>query len=81
MDSQLTVDEVCALVRVQSAGKLSTVNHGITLNDTLVEPRAISVIDRQVKNGRIVDRVLTVWLVGQEKGKAEPGRWVAGVVS
>jgi len=64
----MTVEEVRALVRVQSAANVSAVNHGITLKEALVEPRAIRVIDRQVKNGRVKDRDLNVWLVGEEKG-------------
>jgi hypothetical protein len=78
----MTVEAVRALVRVQSAGNLRAVNHGITLNEALVEPRAISVIDRQVKNARMKDRDLSVWLVGQEKGPegyriilSEDGSW------
>ena len=63
----LTVEEVQALVRVQSAGKLTAANdHRITLEDALIEPRMIPVIARQVENGGVKDETLTVWLVGQE---------------
>ena len=63
----MTADELRALVRVQSSGNLTAVNdHRITLEDALVAPRMISVIARQVKNGRVQDENLTVWLVGQE---------------
>jgi hypothetical protein len=63
----VTADEVRALVRVQSSGNLTAVNdHRITLEDALVAPRMISVIARQVKNGRVQDENLNVWLVGQE---------------
>jgi len=78
----MTVEEVRALVRDQTAGSVGAVNHGITLKEALVEPRAIRVIDRQVKNGRMKDRDLNVWLVGQEKGPegykiilSEDGSW------
>jgi hypothetical protein len=67
MDSLMTVEEVRALVRIQSTGSLTAVNdHVVTLEDTLVAPRMISVIARQVKNGRVKDEDLNVWLVGQE---------------
>lgn len=53
---------------MQSAGKLTAVNHhSITLQDALVPPRTISVIARQVENGFIKDEDLNVWLVGQER--------------
>ena len=65
----MTVKDVQALVRTQSSENLSAVNdHRITLKDALVEPRTISVIARQVRNGRTSDELSTVWLVGQENG-------------
>jgi hypothetical protein len=67
MDSLMTVEEVRALVLIQSTRSLTAVNdHGVTLEDALVAPRMISVIARQVKNGRVKDEDLNVWLVGQE---------------
>jgi hypothetical protein len=67
MDSQMTAEEVRASVRLQSTGNLTVVNgHRITLEKALVAPRMISVIARQVKNGRVKDQNLNVWLVGQE---------------
>jgi hypothetical protein len=67
MDSQMTVEEVRALVRLQSNGNLTVVNgHRIALEDALIAPRVISVIARQVKKGRVKDETLNVWLVGQE---------------
>jgi hypothetical protein len=67
MDSLMTAEEVRALVRIQSAGSLTAVNdHRISLKDALVEPLMISVIARQIKNGRVKDENLNVWLVGQE---------------
>jgi hypothetical protein len=67
MDSLMTVEEVRTLVRRQSTESLAAVNdHRITLLDALVAPRIISVIARHVKNGRVKDETLTVWLVGQE---------------
>lgn len=67
MDSRITVEEVQALLRLQSDENLNIVNHRITLKDALVAPLEIAVIARQVRNGRTIDENLTVWLVGQEK--------------
>jgi len=67
MGSPMTTEEVQALVRIQSAENLDAVNHSIALKDALVAPRLISVIARDVRNGRVKDKNLTVWLVGQEK--------------
>jgi len=66
MDSPMTTEEVQALVRIQSAENLDVVNHSIALKDALVPPRLISVIAREVRNGRVKDENLTAWLVGQE---------------
>ena len=41
-------------------------DHKIDLGQTLVLPQKISVIVRSVKNGRLKDRIESVWLVGQE---------------
>lgn len=57
-----------ALVRVLSIENMSTVNgHRISLQEALVAPRMISLIARQVKNGRVKDENLTAWFVGQER--------------
>ena len=71
MDSLMTAEEVRALVRIQSTGKLTVVNHRITLEDALVAPRMISVIARQIKNGNVKNETMNVWLVGQEHGPDE----------
>ena len=63
----MTIEEVEALLRAQSTGSPTSVNdHRITLEDALVAPRKISVIARYVKDGRVREETLTVWLVGQE---------------
>jgi len=62
----MTLEEVRALVRFQSAESLDAVKHGITLKEALIEPEWIKVIDRRVKNGRTRDEDLNVWLVGKE---------------
>jgi hypothetical protein len=63
----MTLDEVRSLVRAQSMQSLSTTNeHRITLANALVPPKALTVIWRTTKNGRLRDEELQVWLVGQE---------------
>lgn len=53
MNSLMTVEDVRALIRHQSAGSLAIVNdHRITLMDALIEPRMIPVIERQIEKGR-----------------------------
>jgi hypothetical protein len=67
--STMNLKDVQALVRLQSSENLSAENdHRIILKDALVEPRTISVITRQVSNGRTSDELSAVWLVGQENG-------------
>jgi hypothetical protein len=63
----MTIDEVQSLVRVQSAENLTDRNdHRITLKQALIPPQRISVIWRNVENGRLKDEILNAWLVGQE---------------
>jgi hypothetical protein len=64
--NRMTVEQVQALVRAQSAGNLAAVNgHRVTLEHALVAPQMISVVARQVE-GRVKDESIDVWLVGQE---------------
>jgi hypothetical protein len=58
MDSPMTVEDVQALVRIQSAKNLDAVSHGIALKDVLA---------RNLRNGRLKDENISAWLVGQEK--------------
>jgi hypothetical protein len=63
----MTADKVRELIRVQSADNLTTINdHCISLKQALVTPQRISVIARQVADGRLQDQTLNVWLVGWE---------------
>jgi hypothetical protein len=63
----MTIDEVRELIRSQGEGQLSTKNdHGITLRQALVPPNRILVNVRTVRDGRVVDKEQTVWLVGRE---------------
>ena len=38
-------------------------SHGINISRSLVKPEPVTIIDRNVKNGRIVDRSVSTWLV------------------
>jgi hypothetical protein len=63
----MTTDQVRELIRVQSADNLTTTNdHSISLEQALVTPQRISVIARLVRDGRMQDQTLNVWLVGRE---------------
>lgn len=63
----MTVEQVRALVAAQSAASLNSVNdHRMTLGDSLVEPGMITVIARDVQDGRVKEENLNAWLVGQE---------------
>lgn len=64
----MTAGEVRELLRTQTPDEANVTNdHGITLNDALVPPQRISIIERTVEKGRLKDKVLSVWLVGQER--------------
>jgi hypothetical protein len=45
----------------------ATNDHGVTLDDALVPPQRISIIERTVQKGQLSDKLVTVWLVGQER--------------
>jgi hypothetical protein len=63
----MTIEEVRELVRTQSADHLEATNdHRIRLKEALVAPQEVSVILRMVKGGRVQDRILNVWMIGQE---------------
>jgi hypothetical protein len=63
----MTVDQVRELIRSQSKDHLFTENdHGITLQEALVPPKMTPLIVRTVRNGRMIDKEQTVWLVGSE---------------
>lgn len=63
----MTAEEVQEFIRAQTAGKLTTANnHRIALNNALVALRMIAVVERQIKDGRVKDETLNVWLVGKE---------------
>jgi hypothetical protein len=63
----MTAKDVEKIVRTEGEGHLSTVSHGITLEQALVRPKQIVIIDRIVQHGRMTDKELSVWLVGKER--------------
>jgi hypothetical protein len=50
-----------------------TNHHHVDLRRALVHPRKITVIERNVRNGKLRDRTLTVWLVLVERTEREEG--------
>jgi hypothetical protein len=64
----MTAAEVRNLLRAQASEKAKVSNdHGITLSDALIPPQTTSIIERTIQKGRLRDKLLTVWLVGQER--------------
>jgi hypothetical protein len=64
---RMTVDEVKERVRLQTGSNLELTNdHRITLKQALVPPETITIIERTVRGGKVKDREIGVWLVGQE---------------
>jgi hypothetical protein len=63
----MTSDEVQSLVRLQSAQSLSLTNaHRIKLEQAIISPQRIPLIYRTVVDGRVKDKALNAWLVGQD---------------
>ena len=63
----MTIDEVKERVQVQAGIDLELTNdHRITLKQALVLPQQIQVIERSVRNGKLKEQRIDVWLVGQE---------------
>jgi hypothetical protein len=50
-----------------------TNHHRVDLRSALVQPRKITVIERTVRNGKLRDRTVTVWLVLVEKVGLDEG--------
>jgi hypothetical protein len=53
-----------------------TNHHHVDLRRALVQPRKITVIERTVRNGKLRDRTLAVWLVLVERPESEDGYWI-----
>jgi hypothetical protein len=62
----MTAEEVKELIHSQAAHGLALKNHGMTLEQALIQPQRITVIERITQAGGNRDRNLDVWLVGQE---------------
>ncbi len=62
----MTVEEVKELIVLQAAHGLAAKNPGMTLEQALIPPQRIAVIERIVRAGKASDKILDVWLVGQE---------------
>jgi hypothetical protein len=50
-----------------------TNGHGVDLRQSMVTPTLISIIERQVRNGRIEDKIIKAWLVLIEEPKTQVG--------
>jgi hypothetical protein len=50
-----------------------TNHHHVDLRRALVQPRKITVIERTVKDGKLRDRTISVWLVLVERSEPEDG--------
>ena len=47
--------------------------HHVDLRRALVQPRRITVIERTIRNGKVQDRLVAVWLVLVERADPEDG--------
>jgi hypothetical protein len=66
----MTIEEVRELVRLQIGdAHLVTNDHQINLQQAIVPPQRISVIDRMVRDGKVRDKRFDCWLVGQENSR------------
>ncbi len=70
----MTTDQVRQLVEDQIAGAWEESNHhGVCLRQSLVAPTLITVIDRQVRKGKIMECDIDVWLVLIENPSTQDG--------
>jgi len=70
----MSPQEVRRLVENEIGNDWAVTNHHhVDLHRALVEPRKITVIERTVKNGKLRDRTLAVWLVLVERPDTEDG--------
>lgn len=66
----MTVEQVRQMIKSQIGDSLTTKNdHGIDVKQALVPPVRITVIDRMVRDGRLKDHQMEVWLVAQENAR------------
>src|SRR2546430_5326263 len=70
----MNAEQINELVRSQIGDAWDTTNaHGVDLREALVPPKRITVIERLVRNGKIHDRLVDVWLVLIEQQKSASG--------
>jgi hypothetical protein len=70
----VTASEVTALVSDQIGDRWSETNlHGVNLRDSLVPPKRMRFIHRQVQSGKVVDSALDAWLVLEERPTTRDG--------
>jgi hypothetical protein len=70
----MTSDDVVKRIDSDVNGKWNESNlHKIDIRQCLVTPRPIKIIHRLVKDGRINERLMDVWLVLQERSNEDDG--------
>jgi hypothetical protein len=70
----MTSEDVAELVRTQIAGRDSSAEwYGLVLDQCLIQPAKIEVIDRQAKDGKFVDSMASVWLILEERPREKNG--------
>jgi hypothetical protein len=51
----------------------ATNHHNVDLRRALIQPRKITIIERTLRNSRLQDRTLAVWLILVERPESEDG--------
>jgi hypothetical protein len=70
----MNAKEIRSLVQNEIGDDWATTNHhNVNLRHALVNPRKITVIERTVKNGKVRDSTVAVWLVLVERPETEDG--------
>jgi hypothetical protein len=70
----MNAQSVRKLVESQIGDSWSTTNHhGVDLRTAVVTPQKITVIERTVRNGKLRDHLVNVWLVLIENPELETG--------
>jgi hypothetical protein len=71
----MSEEEARQLIQAQVRDALNVTSHGVSLQQALVPPERISIVDRAVKEGVRIDEVLSVWLVGRE-GRSDGNQFI-----
>ena len=70
----MDAEDILKIIRSQIGDRWETTNwHEVNLQKSLVHPKLISVIDRQVRNGEIQDQIINGWLVLVENPESQSG--------